>query len=65
MFNERHSKPQDRIGTLVRAETKIDGNPGFSGGLRVDGGIKGDHCHSEQAWGAGFKRPRSHNGKSK
>lgn len=49
MFNERHSKPQNRIDTLIRAETKIDGNPGFSGGLRVDGGIKGDHCHSGQA----------------
>ncbi|MGC2458374.1 MAG: polymer-forming cytoskeletal protein [Gallionellaceae bacterium] len=42
MSNEQHSKPQNRIDTLIRAETKINGNPGFSGGLRVDGRIKGD-----------------------
>jgi cytoskeletal protein CcmA (bactofilin family) len=42
MFNKRQSKPQARIDTLVGAETKIDGNLSFSGGLRIDGEIKGD-----------------------
>lgn len=42
MFNKRRSKPQKRIDTLIGAETKIDGNLSFTGGLRVDGGIKDD-----------------------
>ncbi len=42
MFRKRHSKPQNRIDTLIGAETKIEGNLSFSGGLRVDGEIKGD-----------------------
>ncbi len=42
MFRKRHSKPQNRIETLIGAGTKIEGNLSFSGGLRVDGEIKGD-----------------------
>ena len=42
MFSKRHSKPQNRIDTLIGAGTKIEGNLGFSGGLRVDGEINGD-----------------------
>ncbi len=42
MFSNRHSKPQNRIDSLVGAGTKIEGNVHFSGGLRVDGQIKGN-----------------------
>ena len=42
MFGKRHSKPQNRIDSLVGAETRIEGNISFSGGLRVDGEINGN-----------------------
>jgi len=42
MFDKQHSKPQNRIDTLVGATAKIEGNIQFSGGLRVDGEINGN-----------------------
>lgn len=42
MFGNRHSKPQNRIDTLIGAETKIEGSITFTGGLRVDGEINGN-----------------------
>ena len=42
MFGKRHSKPKNRIDSLISAETRIDGNIGFSGGLRVDGEVNGN-----------------------
>lgn len=42
MFGKRHSKPQSRIDSLIGAETRIEGNLSFSGGLRVDGEINGN-----------------------
>src|SRR3972149_4297979 len=42
MFNKRHSKPQERIDSLIGAAAKIEGNLTFSGGLRVDGEITGN-----------------------
>ena len=42
MFSKRHSKPQNRIDTLIGAGTRINGDLSFSGGLRVDGEIMGD-----------------------
>ena len=42
MFSSRHSKPQNRIDSLVGAGTRIEGNVFFSGGLRVDGEIVGN-----------------------
>jgi len=42
MFTKQHSKPQNRIDTLVGIGTRIDGNIQFSGGLRVDGEINGN-----------------------
>ncbi|HLP98752.1 MAG TPA: polymer-forming cytoskeletal protein [Sideroxyarcus sp.] len=42
MFSSRHSKPQNRIDSLVGAGTKIEGNVTFTGGLRVDGEIIGN-----------------------
>lgn len=41
-FENKRSKPQNRIDSLVGAGTKIEGDVVFSGGLRVDGYIKGN-----------------------
>lgn len=38
----KRSKPQNRIDSLIGVGTKIEGNVFFSGGLRVDGTIKGN-----------------------
>lgn len=42
MFSSRHSKPQNRIDSLVGAGTKINGNIHFTGGLRIDGEVTGN-----------------------
>ena len=42
MFRKKASKPQNRIDSLIGAGTRIEGNITFSGGLRVDGEIKGN-----------------------
>jgi len=41
MFSNRQTKPQNRIDSLVGAGTRIEGDVHFTGGLRVDGEIKG------------------------
>jgi len=41
-FGKKHSKPQNRIDSLIGADTKIHGDVTFSGGLRVDGCIVGN-----------------------
>ena len=40
--NKKRSRPQNRINSLIGIGTKIEGNVFFSGGLRVDGTIKGN-----------------------
>jgi cytoskeletal protein CcmA (bactofilin family) len=42
MFRRKAKRPQNRIDSLIGAGTKIEGNVTFSGGLRVDGEIKGN-----------------------
>ena len=42
MFSRNRSKPQNRIDTLIGAETRLEGDIEFSGGLRVDGTIRGN-----------------------
>jgi cytoskeletal protein CcmA (bactofilin family) len=42
MFGKKIDKPQNQIDSLIGAGTRIDGNISFSGGLRVDGHIKGN-----------------------
>jgi cytoskeletal protein CcmA (bactofilin family) len=42
MFGKRQSKPKNRIDSLIGAETRIEGNVSFSGGLRVDGEVNGN-----------------------
>src|SRR5437588_12310100 len=41
MFDKKQSKPQNRIDSLIGATTRIEGNVVFSGGLRVDGMVRG------------------------
>ena len=43
MFRKQ-SKPQSRIDSLIGAETRIEGNVFFTGGLRVDGIVRGNVC---------------------
>lgn len=42
MFNKKHSKPQNRIDSLIGAGTTIDGDMSFTGGLRIDGQVNGN-----------------------
>ena len=42
MFGKKHSKPQNRIDSLIGAGMTIEGNLSFSGGLRIDGQINGN-----------------------
>lgn len=42
MFHRDRQKPQNRIDTLIGADTTIEGDIDFSGGLRVDGCIRGN-----------------------
>lgn len=39
--NKKATKPQNRIDSLIGAGTKIVGDVHFSGGLRIDGEVKG------------------------
>lgn len=41
MFNKK-SKPQNRIDSLIGTTTRIEGNLIFSGGLRIDGMVRGN-----------------------
>ena len=38
----KSSKPQNRIDSLIGGTTRIEGNVYFSGGLRVDGAVRGN-----------------------
>jgi len=42
MFRKKANKPQNRIDSLIGAGTRIEGNVTFTGGLRVDGEVKGN-----------------------
>ncbi|MGE5386451.1 MAG: bactofilin family protein [Betaproteobacteria bacterium] len=43
MFGKRSdNKPQGHIDSLIGAGTRIEGNIRFSGGLRIDGEVKGN-----------------------
>ena len=42
MFGKDSKKPQSRIDTLIGAGTVIEGNISFSGGLRIDGEVRGN-----------------------
>jgi cytoskeletal protein CcmA (bactofilin family) len=42
MFGHKHSKPQNRIDSLIGAGTKVKGDMHFTGGLRIDGEVEGN-----------------------
>ena len=42
MFSKKHSKPQNRIDTLIGVGAVIEGDMTFSGGLRIDGHVNGN-----------------------
>jgi cytoskeletal protein CcmA (bactofilin family) len=42
MFGKKAGKPQNQIDSLIGANTHIEGNIIFSGGLRVDGHVRGN-----------------------
>lgn len=42
MFGSKDNKPQNRIDCLIGAGTMIEGNITFTGGLRVDGHVRGN-----------------------
>jgi cytoskeletal protein CcmA (bactofilin family) len=42
MFGAKGSKPQNRIDCLIGTGTRVEGNVIFSGGLRVDGHVRGN-----------------------
>jgi len=42
MFSANKPKPQGRIDCLIGAGTKVTGDVSFTGGLRVDGEIRGN-----------------------
>ncbi len=42
MFGKKNSKPQGRIDSLIGTGTSLVGDVTFTGGLRVDGEIKGN-----------------------
>ena len=41
MFGAKRAKPDGRIDTLIGATARADGNIHFTGGLRIDGAVKG------------------------
>ncbi|HEY8117979.1 MAG TPA: polymer-forming cytoskeletal protein [Methylophilaceae bacterium] len=42
MLFKNRNKPQSRIDTLIGADTRVEGDMHFTGGLRVDGSIRGN-----------------------
>ncbi|CAG0975623.1 hypothetical protein MTYP_01471 [Methylophilaceae bacterium] len=46
MFFKSRNKAPNRIDTLIGAETRIEGDVHFTGGLRVDGSIRGNVTES-------------------
>jgi cytoskeletal protein CcmA (bactofilin family) len=42
MFGFKSSKPQSTIDSLIGVTTVIEGNVSFSGGLRIDGQVRGN-----------------------
>ena len=42
MFASKRSKPQSRIDCLIGVGTVVEGNILFTGGLRIDGKVKGN-----------------------
>jgi cytoskeletal protein CcmA (bactofilin family) len=48
MFGGKPSKPQNRIDSLIGEGTVVEGNVVFTGGLRIDGRVKGNVLSSDE-----------------
>ncbi len=42
MFFKKSNKIDSRIDTLIGADTRVEGDINFSGGLRIDGAVRGN-----------------------
>lgn len=42
MFSGKNGKPSTKIDTLIGVDTCVEGNVVFSGGLRIDGKVRGN-----------------------
>jgi cytoskeletal protein CcmA (bactofilin family) len=51
MFFKKANKIDSRIDTLIGVDSVISGNISFSGGLRIDGTIRGDVCEQADSQG--------------
>lgn len=47
MFGSKPTKPQNRIDSLIGSGTVVEGNIEFTGGLRVDGRVRGNVAATE------------------
>jgi cytoskeletal protein CcmA (bactofilin family) len=47
MFGGKAAKPQNRIDSLIGESTTVEGNVIFTGGLRIDGRVKGSVLTSD------------------
>ena len=47
MFGGKATKPQNRIDSLIGEATMVEGNVIFTGGLRIDGRVKGNVLASD------------------
>ena len=47
MFGSKATKPQNRIDSLIGSGTIVEGNIEFTGGLRVDGRVRGNVAATE------------------
>ena len=63
MFSKKHSKPQNRIDSLIGAGTIIEGDLNFSGGMRIDGQVSGNvvatQFHPEKSADSGLRLYRN------
>ena len=60
MFGNKTPATQKTIGTLIGAGTTIEGTLTYTGGLRIDGSVRGDvRCGSVPRWCAVSPRCRS------
>jgi cytoskeletal protein CcmA (bactofilin family) len=60
MFGAKGSKPQNRIDCLIGSGTRVEGNVIFSGGLRIDGHVRGSIIAEEGKPGTLVLSERSH-----
>jgi cytoskeletal protein CcmA (bactofilin family) len=60
MFGTKARKPQNRIDCLIGAGTRVEGNVIFSGGLRIDGDVRGSIVAEEGKPGTLVVSERAH-----